>query len=286
MDRLNINKTAQEVHEQYQKMESVGYNTMVYGQAGTWKTSAILTCPKPVHVYSFDRHGWAPIKRYVDGKNINVDARFEGTFGSRIKAGQQETTFNRWQKDFKEKANSGYFDAVGTLVFDSATTWALSIMDQVRKTGGKMMPDNDYIINKKMTPDQKDWQIQMEALKLALDDFLSLPCNCYLICHEVTEVYGDNERILTLPLLTGKLKEQIPPMFDEVYRAEAVPSSKGNTVRLLTQNDGNIIAKSRLAQVPSGKNSPYLNKYEEFNIKKLMIKVGLEKEAEDKPPLF
>ena len=283
---LNINKTAQEVYDQYQMVESIGYNIMVYGQAGTWKTGSITTCPKPVHVYSFDRHGWSPIKKYIDGRNINVDTRFEGAFGSRIKAGQQETIFNMWQKDFKEKANGGYFDAVGTLVFDSATTWALSIMDQVRKTGGKVMTDGNYVITKKMTPDQKDWQIQMECIKLALDDFLSLPCNCYLICHEITEVYGDNERILTMPLLTGKLREQIPPMFDEVYRAEAVSGSSGNRVRLLTQNDGNIVAKSRLAQVPEGKKSPLLDKYEPFNIKKLMLKVGLEEEARDKPPLF
>ncbi len=286
MEKLNINKTAQEVYDQYQMVEEVGYNIMVYGQAGTWKTAAILTCPRPVHLYSFDRHGWAPIKRYVDGKNINVEVRFEGAFGSRIKAGQQETVFNLWEKDFKEKANSGYFDKVGTLVFDSATSWALSIMDQVRKTGGKTMPDNSYIINKKMTPDQKDWQIQMACIRYALDDFLSLPCNCYLICHEVTEVYGDNERIQTLPYLTGKLKEQLPPMFDEVYRAEVIPGSSKNKARLLTQNDGNIVAKSRLAQVPEGKGSPLLNKYEDFDIKKLMLKVGLEKEAKDKPPLF
>jgi len=283
---LNINKTAQEVYDQYQKVESVGYNIMAFGQAGTWKTSAVLTCPRPVHLYSFDRHGWAPIKKYVDGKNINVETRFEGAFGSRIKTGQQETTFNLWQKDFKEKANGGYFDHVGTLVFDSATTWSLSIMDQVRKTGGKTMTKDDYIIDKRMTPDQKDWQIQMECLRLALDDFLALPCNCYLICHETTEVYGDNERILTLPYLTGKLKEQLPPMFDEVYRAESVAGAQGNRVRLLTQNDGNIVAKSRLAQVPEGKKSPLLDKYEDFDIKKLMLKVGLEEEARDKPPLF
>lgn len=283
---LNINKTAEEVYNQYQKVESIGYNFMVYGQSGTWKTSAILTCPRPVHVYSFDRHGWAPIKKHVDGRNINIDTRFEGAFGSRIKAGQQETTFNLWQKDFKEKANGGYFDAVGTLVFDSATSWALGIMDQVRKTGGKKQPEDTYMITKKMTPDQKDWQIQMECIKLALDDFLSLPCNCYLICHETTEVYGDNERILTMPLLTGKLREQIPPMFDEVYRAEGRPGSDGNTVRLLTQNDGNIVAKSRLAEVPEGKKSPLLAKYEKFNIKDLMLKVGLDEWIEDKPPLF
>ncbi len=284
---LNINKTAEEVYNQYQKVESIGYNFMIYGQSGTWKTSGILTCPGPVHVYSFDRHGWAPIKRHIDGKHINVDTRFEGAFGSRIKVGTQETVFNLWQRDFKEKANSGYFDAVGTLVFDSATTWSMSIMDQVRKTGGKKTTDGNYIINKKMTPDQKDWQIQMECIKLALDDFLSLPCNCYLICHEITEVYGDNERIQTMPLLTGKLREQIPPAFDEVYRASIISSSTGkNKARLLTQNDGNIVAKSRLAQVPEGKESPLLAKYEDFNIKDMMIKVGLEEEAKDKPPLF
>jgi len=283
---LNINKTAEEVYNQYQKVESVGYNIMVYGSAGTWKTSAILTCPRPIHLYSFDRHGWAPIKRYIDGKNINVETRFEGAFGSRLMVKTQETVFNAWQKDFREKANGGYFDAVGTLVFDSATTWSLSIMDQVRKTGGKKVTTGDYIINKKMTPDQKDWQIQMECIRLALDDFLSLPCNCYLICHETTEVYGDNERIQTLPYLTGKLKEQLPPMFDEVYRAEVIPGSTKNKARLLTQNDGNIVAKSRLAQVPEGKESPLLDKYEDFNIKDMMIKVGLEEEAKDKPPLF
>lgn len=277
---LNIHKTIEEIKAQYAVDEARGYNLMVYGQAGTWKTSASITCPRPIYIQSFDRHGWSSIKDHVDGKSVIVDTRFEGAFGSRMHAKTNKTIYEYWEDEFKRMADEGFFDHIGTFVIDSATTWALSIMDQVRKTGGKAMVKGSWIMNKNMTPDQKDWQIQMECIKMALDDFLSLPCNCYLICHEVTESNEDTGRVMTYPLLTGRLKEQIPPMFDEVYHTTVQTKSSGNHIVLLTQNDGSFIAKSRLSGTP-----PKLNRYEEFNIKELMRKVGLGKEAEDKPPL-
>ncbi len=274
---LNIKATMDDINATYAKSREVGFNLMVYGQSGTGKTYAIQTLPKPVYIHSFDRHGWSTISHLIDQKNIIVDTRFEGMFGSRTALNSGDTVYELWEKEFKKLAEADFFSKIGTFVIDSATSWALSIMDAVLKQSGKRLTTG-WMIGRKETPDQKDWQVQMECVKLALDSFLSLPCHCYLICHEIREKNELDGSIMTMPLLTGKLREQIPPTFDEVYKVCVTSGSSNNSYKLLTQNDGNIIAKSRM----SG-GSKKLAKYEDFNIKNLMIKVG--KNAQDKPPL-
>ena len=275
--KLEISKEIEELQRLYS--EDAGrhtFNLMVYGKSGTGKTALLRTCPKPVYIQSFDRHGWSTIKDYVDQKSIIVDWRWEGMFGSRTGLGGKETNFELWERDFRKKKESGFFDLVGTLALDSATTWSLAIMEQVRKMSQKRL-SSGYVIGRKECPDQKDWQIQMEALKLALDDFMSLPCHCVLICHEIETINEYTGATMIVPFLTGKLREQIPPMFDEVFRSEAESTPSGTRYTLLTRNDGDAIGKSRLSGIP-----PKLEKYEEQDIKSLMEKVGVD--PSDKEP--
>jgi hypothetical protein len=258
----------------YNTIPSEYVNILVYGGAGTGKTGLVQTCPQPILYHSFDRGGWVTIREFAkDHSRIIIDNRFEGAMGSRTYLGTGKTVFELWEEEFKRLSKMGFFDLVGTYVVDSATTWALSIMDTILKKDQRRL-NSGWVVGRKETPDIKDWQIQMEAVKLALNDFTSLPCHCLFIAHETTEKDELTGSIDKVPYLTGKLQQQVPTMFDEVYRA--ITTGADNKYSLMTQRDGNIPARSRIAGIP-----PKLQKYEPMDIRAILKKAGAK--WEDKP---
>lgn len=278
-NRLDVQTTVADLNNLYNNVEEIGYNVMAYGDAGTGKTTAALTLPKPIYIQSFDNHGWASIRQHIDGRNVLVDTRFEPAFGAKsLKKG--ETVYGKWEKEFKRLESIGFFDSVGSFVIDSATSWANAIMDEVMARANSAITDG-WMMDRKNTPKIKEWYIQTSCIQYALDSFLALPCNCYLACHTYIEketLPDDTERIVrVLPLLTGQLKEKVPPMFDEVYKTVLQTGASDNTFNVITRHNSPVVAKSRLAGTP-----PKLNRVEPFNFRKIMEKVGMN--ASDKPP--
>ena len=84
-------------------------------------------------------------------------------------------------------------------------------------------------------------------------------------------------RLTTGVMITGKLKEKLPLLMDEVYMTVAKESSKGVEYSLLTRNTGLYKARTRL-----GRNGIF-DTYEKPNLKALMKKAGLD--DSDKPLL-
>ena len=104
-ENIVIDKTAQEIHEMYQKSASANStNFLIYGGGGTAKTSLLRTCRTPVLVHSFDPGGCSVLegqspfyKDYdtcIDNGKILVDSRFEKEDPKNPRA------FEEWDREY------------------------------------------------------------------------------------------------------------------------------------------------------------------------------------------
>ena len=125
------------------------------------------------------------------------------------------------------------------------------------------------------TPQMQDYLVQINTLRDAIKLITSLPCDVILTGHVDSEKDEVTGRVTTGVMITGKLKEKLPLLMDEVYMAVTKESSKGVEYSLLTRNTGLYKARTRLGR------SGIFDTYEEPNLKVLMEKAGLD--ASDKP---
>lgn len=255
--QLTIQKEIEEIQRAYKEDPRTGtYNAIIYGGLGTGKTSLLKTCRRPLHVDSFDPGGTRVLK---DEKGIYCDTRWE------VEDPSHPTVAVEWDKAFHRRKKMGYFDALGTLALDNATTWSQVIMYEIMKKAGRAGG----------VPYQQDWLPQMTVIENAMRIFLALPCDCILICHDDADKDEITGRMFVHPMLTGKLKRRVPLLFDELYYAQTKETSKGIEYQLLTRNTGLYQARTRL-----GKDGQLLT-YEKPDIKGILAKVGMS--TEDKP---
>jgi hypothetical protein len=192
---------------------------------------------------------------------ILVDTRCEEEDAKR------PTAYELWEREFDRFRHSDFFDHIGTYVIDSATTWADALMNAILKKNGRAAG----------TPQQMDWMVQMNTIRDSLKAFVALPCDCILTAHvdyDKDEVSG---RLLGNPLMTGKLKQKIPLLFDEIYVTRAQRTSKGTEYSLLTQSDGVYRVRTRLGT------GGLFDPSEAPDIKALLKKAGMD--YQDKPAL-
>lgn len=236
-------------------------NIVVYGDIGTGKTTLCTTAPAPILIHSFDPGGTkvVPPEMIKEGRVI-PDTRFEDEDPAHPKA------FRLWEQVFEQLRKDKAFDAIGTYVIDSATTWAEAAMNEILRQKGRAGG----------VPQLQDYQIQMNTIRDYMRIMTALPCHTILTGHiDATqdEVTG---RVLTGLLITGKLKTRIPLLFDEMWVTVSKETSKGTEYSVLTRNNGFYKARTRIG---SGK----FDLYEKPDIKYLLKKAGLP--ADDKPLL-
>lgn len=262
---LDIKAEASRLREQYQNdPRQDTFNAIIYGEMGTGKTKLLSTCPLPLFVHSFDPGGTLTIEdqKLMDAGLLIIDRSFER------EDPRKPSAFAAWEKEFDKLDREGFFNHIGTYAIDSATTWADAIMNAVLQRAGRTGG----------FPQQNDYGPQMNTIKIAMQRFTNLPCNCILTAHVDTDKDEVSGRMFAYPLLTGKLKRRIPILFDEVYASIAKPTAKGTEWSLLTQPDGMYNCRTRL-----GKDGKF-EKFEAPNIKDLLKKAG--KPFADKPALF
>ena len=262
---LDIKVEAARLRAQYQEDPRADtFNAIIYGEMGTGKTHLLRTCPLPLFVHSFDPGGTITIenKDLMDKGLLIIDRTFER------EDPRKPFAFDSWEKEFDKLEREGFFNHIGTYCIDSATTWAEAIMNAVLKKAGRTGG----------FPQQNDYGPQMNTIKIAMQRFTNLPCNCILTAHVDTERDDVAGRMFAYPALTGKLKRRIPILFDEVYAAQAKSTASGTQWSLLTQPDGMYNCRTRI-----GKDGKF-KKFEEPNIKQLLKIAG--KPFADKPGLI
>ena len=279
MTELNIKAEAEKLQQMYaDDPRSKTFNAIVYGDIGSGKTYSLKTARRPVLIHSFDPGGTLSIRDEIDKENptIMADIRFEHEDPG------NPSMFKEWDEVYHDLKRKSLFEHLGTYVIDSATTWAQCAMNYILQMQGRAGSVRKGAGAKGTgfhgVPFQDDWLPQMAMMEKALNDFVSLPCDCILTGHDDSDKDEITGRMFVHLAITGKLKKRIPLLFSEIYHADTVESSDAVKYRFLTRRTGLFQARTRL-----GKGGE-LDLYEEPDFKNILKKVGMD--ASDKPSLF
>lgn len=258
---IEVRKQFQEISDLYNSQpQNKTLNALIYGEFGTGKTYLTKTCPAPIFIDSFDPGGAKGLQKEIKNGRVFVDTRWEREEGER-----DARLWYEWEKAFRERKKSGFFDHVGTYVLDSLTTASSSIMSAAMAKNAKNVPISELNIS---IPQLRDYQVQMAVIENIIKEITGLPCNFICTAHMETLKNEDGATIGKVPLVTGKLAERLPALFDEVYVTQSKETSRGMEYSILTRNTGFFKARSRLAgNFPIDKNEPQ-------DIKALLKKCG------------
>lgn len=255
MPPLDIRKTMDEMQKMYAASPGANKtNFLLYGDMGTGKTTmAAETCRKPCLIHSFDPGGADSVDPALIASGlVLVDNRFESDEPKNPKA------FELWDKEFERLLNGGFFANIGTFILDSSTTWSSAAMYAVLKRAGRTAG----------VPQQNDYLPQMTMLENAVKVICALPCDVILTAHQKADKDEITGKISATPLLTGKLTQRIPLLFNEIYHMVAKETSKGTEYSVQTQACSTYMARTRMGR--KGK----FDKFEKPDIKYLLQKGG------------
>lgn len=266
MPTLNIKETFAKLREQYDdKRES--FNALLLGDTGSGKTHSLKTCRLPLGLFMFDPGGEITLSQEIEsGEVVVMDYSQDDPVNP--------TEFKRFFKDFYEMKISGVLEHFGTIGLDSLTTWGDSLMNAILKDNGRPVTKDLRLRHSSGSivaiPELRDYQIQMATMTQCLQAMLSMPCDFIAVAHIARDKDEVTGRMVSGPMVTGKLSAKLPLLFDEVYVAEAEPSSKGVNYHFLTAPSG--IHKPRTRMGANGK----LNAKEEPSFKNILKKCGRE----------
>jgi hypothetical protein len=230
---MDIKKEFEAIRAMYSSQaQQKSFNALVYGDFGTGKTNLIRTCRLPVHIDSFDPGGTKTVRDEVKGGSILADTRYE------VEDPMKPTAFELWDKEYSRRKRDGYFNAIGTYVIDSATTWASAAMNVILKKAGRLGGP----------PFQQDYLPAMSMIENAIKDMVTLPCDVILTAHLDVDKDEASGRMFVGPMFVGKLKQRIPLLFDELYCAQVKNTAAGPVYTLLTRSDGIFKARTRLGK--------------------------------------
>lgn len=228
-------------------------NALVLGRFGSGKTYSLRTAPKPVLIHSFDPGGSKSLRHEVKKGTVIVDSSFETDERASPKS------YLAWEKEFANLKRKGVFENVGTYVIDSITTFSDALLKSV------VAKDN-----RTGQPAQlQDYLVQIETLKAIARELTALPCHFIATGHITAERDEVSGKMESFPLVTGKLREYLPLLFDEVYIARTKKTAKGLDYSLLTQPEGIYNARSRWSA------GGLLDPQEPQDYKEIIKKVGL-----------
>lgn len=262
---LDIRKEVEEIRSMYKDAKTSKYfRSLIFGDTGTGKTFLTQTCPRPIHIDSFDVGGTTTVRKCIEEGWMIADTRYED------EDPQHPTAIALYEKEFDRRLAGGYFEAIGTYILDSITTHGDAAMNHVlwkqgRKDGIPMSgkgTDNDYVK-------------QQKVVEPMLRKILNLPCHVILIAHPDMRENEDTRTKAIGPKVYGQLANRLPLLLSEIYCAQAKEVKDGVQYSLLTRQTGYWRCRSRLAAL--GK----IEMYEEPDIKKILEKAGFDNSDKD-----
>lgn len=208
---------------------------LVYGKAGSGKTSLFRTLPGRKFLYMFDPAGMNSIvstdnifyeEFLVDVLPMSVNT-LKGVKDSQSPASIAMETYVRWENDFQKRLDSGWFtnpdveidgvkggfDAIG---FDSLTTLTDIVMDrilQLNQRAGK-------------NPELGDYGILTNTLARIIRNAAATNCILYLTAHEQASQDKLLRTVSNEIMVPGQLKVKLPLLFSEIYHATAMVDEK------------------------------------------------------------
>jgi hypothetical protein len=164
-----------------------------------------------LYVADFDG-GISCLIGHPDADSIEYDTYFDQDPESPDPAFKWEDKVDGMWKVFRDTKTFPY----SAVILDSATLFLKLMMNKAFKgTAGSKDTEMKRILG--VAPARGHWNVQMAFFDQEVRRLLALPCFKVLICHEDTT---NPERIR--PLLTGKQKEGVYPLFGEIYHMETI----------------------------------------------------------------
>lgn len=209
---------------------------LVYGKAGSGKTTLFRTIPGRKFLYMFDPAGMNSImptddiyyeEFLVDAVPMSVNT-LKGVKDSASPSYSAMETYVRWENDFQNRLDKGWFtdpnveidgvkggfDAIG---FDSLTTLTDIVMDrilQLNQRAGK-------------NPELSDYGILTNTLSRIIRNAAATSCILYLTAHEQASQDKLLRTVSNEIMVPGQLKVKLPILFSEIYHATGMIGPDG-----------------------------------------------------------
>lgn len=208
------------------------HKILALGPTGAGKTSQFRTLPGRKFAYLFDANAILTLRgdptiEYVeflpDRQDLGVRslAKEANKAISRVK--MTSTMYDEWEVDFNERMNTGFFEPFDWLCIDSCTTFLDLIMDRV------LTLNNRY----GQFPNEDDWGPQMITFKNVVRAWTSLNKGIYFTGHLDTRQDRITKKVSESPMMTGRLRQQIPLMFSDIFSFESSVNSATGKVQYL-----------------------------------------------------
>ncbi len=201
------------------------------GVTGAGKTTQFLTLPGKKFAYLFDPNAILSLQGFdVDYEeflpdNINLDVKSLSKDSKRptVMKGFSADVYAKWELDFETKLRSGFFANYSWLMLDSFSTLSAMVMDSILKINGR--PDS--------WPGQDDYGPQMLTLSNIMRQLTSMGIGIYVTGHIETRQDKVTKKIQTQPMMTGRLTQNLPLLFSEIFLLDTAKNDKGLVVHTL-----------------------------------------------------
>lgn len=206
---------------------------LLIGRSGSGKTAASLSFPKPLMCYDLDGRIRGGLTKWIDRKDIHFES-------FPIKVSNNQSVFERLNTHFEallmncQRGQNPY----KTVVLDSITFEAIAfLMDAIPLTHGDRSGDGENKgpkgkrLGKLNMAGPEDYGFQSTATHQVLAFLRSLPIpNILVTAHVVAkwgkppgaDSYAENVIIGEQLLLTDKLAESVPTIFDHIIKFEKI----------------------------------------------------------------
>lgn len=224
---------------------------VLYGPPKSGKTFGALTFPRPV-VFDFDKGiATARNRDFVEKyglRSIEYETFYEKNVAPTGVARAHNAFddacryFDFWMRpENKDKFDTFVVDSM-TSLSNAAANKAMILLGTNAFSGVSSKTYNEAMKTGLVFPKLQDYGAERSMTEQFVRMMKDSGKNVVLICHESVEMDDDGHIVKRMPLLTGKSKQEIPMMFDEVYYIK-VRHDKARIVQ--TQADGITYAGSR-----------------------------------------
>jgi len=261
---LTIKSKLDDIRQLY-KEEIPRMRALILGEKGAGKTTLLETCPKPVLVHSFDPGGTESIRDSIESGEIIAITETE------YEDQQNPQAYKLFAARFNEMKRNGIFNEIATYSIDSTTLFSDAIINQIVHRQGHTIPtlESETRVKKNEHGMQiQDWESNIQVWTNIVRSLTMLPCNTILFGH-IDRSTDSMTNVTTKGLmLPGRSAEKVPIMFHELYILQAKETVKGVERRLLTQNDAEFRATTRMGR------KGLFDRYEPADIRALLKKAG------------
>jgi hypothetical protein len=204
---------------------------LVYGRTGAGKSCGLLTHPGKKFAYVFDPAGLESFAGYdVEYEMFVPDMKIKkGKLGKGSRSVEMlrpdPSLYLAFEKDFEDKASSGFFDQFDIIAFESLTTLMDMMMWYILDAQGRG----------NSAPEIQDYYFRTDGMKNIVRVAAANTRTVYCSAHVETSQDETTKRIETSLFLPASLKAGLPLLFSEVLLVFAETDAKKGVPRYFVQ---------------------------------------------------